>query len=124
RVRGQRRCALCGLPYDVSTIRCTACGYDLSGLANSSGCPECGFPVARSRRGDLLWNSSPTRVRRLLTGALLAEGAAMASIVCFVVLIAARSGLNAVFPGARSWRDMYTFITASLWFAVTVASVI
>ncbi|MEK6700920.1 MAG: hypothetical protein AABZ53_01545 [Planctomycetota bacterium] len=36
------------------TILCIRCGYDLMGLKPAGVCPECGTPVERSMRGDLL----------------------------------------------------------------------
>lgn len=33
---------------------CVSCGYDLAGLSPHGECPECGTPIARSLKGDLL----------------------------------------------------------------------
>jgi len=52
---------------------CRRCGYELKGLPMKGQCPECGLPVARSLRGNLLEYSDPTFVRRLAMGALLVE---------------------------------------------------
>src|SRR6266508_2135759 len=33
---------------DESALLCESCGYTLSGLPDSSACPECGMPIAES----------------------------------------------------------------------------
>mgnify|MGYP001441876784 CR=1 FL=1 len=53
-------------------VRCLSCGYDLSGLPESGVCPECGSPIERSLRGNLLRFASPTYLLTLRTGATLA----------------------------------------------------
>ena len=35
-------------------ILCIRCGYNLRGLASDGQCPECGTPIERSRRGNIL----------------------------------------------------------------------
>ena len=50
---------------------CLRCGYALTGLDADGICPECGTPVADSRRGALLKFSDPEYVATLHRGVLL-----------------------------------------------------
>lgn len=63
---------------------CIKCSYNLIGLSTTGVCPECGTDVARSLRGDLLFDSSPAYVATLHRGALLIIGAIITSIVIAV----------------------------------------
>jgi hypothetical protein len=47
---------------------CVKCGYDLSGLDPGGSCPECGAPVARALRGDLLSAADPSWLRSVYRG--------------------------------------------------------
>lgn len=50
---------------------CIRCSYDLHGLPLSGNCPECGVPVERSLRGDLLQFADETYRGTLLRGVSL-----------------------------------------------------
>lgn len=73
--------------------RCAACGYDLTGRADASRCPECGHPVDEM---DSLRTLERTFFRR--AGWLLAVGtvAALASIIAIVATMGDRAALFAV----------------------------
>src|SRR5262245_1427978 len=64
---------------------CVRCGYALRGLSVTGICPECGTPVDRSLRGDLLEYCDPHYARRLLLGARLI----IASVYSFVIMLIA-----------------------------------
>ena len=49
---------------------CVHCGYNLRGLSTDRKCPECGTPIAKSLRGDLLSSADPDWLRRLHRGQL------------------------------------------------------
>ncbi|MBS0190719.1 MAG: hypothetical protein U0573_02355 [Phycisphaerales bacterium] len=84
-------------PLTVSNpLPCIQCGYDLVGLAISGKCPECGTPVDRSMRGDLLKYSSPQYRGSLLRGVtLIMTGIALMLIGMIGALL-----IGAFVPGA------------------------
>lgn len=49
-------------------LACVRCGYNLRGLAPEGRCPECGTPIGRSVRGNLLQYSDPNWVERIARG--------------------------------------------------------
>lgn len=57
----------------VSHIACITCGYDLRGQSIDSKCPECGMPVERSIRGDLLQYANRDWMRSVTRGAALVK---------------------------------------------------
>jgi serine/threonine protein kinase len=60
------------LPADEDAIElelpCVDCGYLLKGLSARGRCPECGAPVARSLKGQLLTAASLSWLRRINKG--------------------------------------------------------
>jgi len=52
-------------------IPCVYCGYLLRGLEPEGECPECGSPIERSLRGDLLCYADPDWLARLRRGVSL-----------------------------------------------------
>ncbi|MBN1342061.1 MAG: hypothetical protein JXQ73_05235 [Phycisphaerae bacterium] len=73
-------------------IHCASCGYNLRGLRPSGRCPECGTPIARSLRGDLLAVSDPNWVARIARGATYAYRGFIALVL---LIIAAVIGVGA-----------------------------
>lgn len=49
-------------------LTCVHCGYNLRGIDPKTRCPECGTPVGRSARGNLLEFSDPAWVERVARG--------------------------------------------------------
>lgn len=52
----------------VVDLQCIQCAYNLRGLATDKLCPECGTPIERSRRGDLLNDADPDWLKKLRLG--------------------------------------------------------
>lgn len=74
---------------DSNTL-CVSCAYNLRGLTVDHNCPECGTPINRSLRGNLLEFCDPKWVSRLATGAGLTLAACWclaAAIVLLIVLV-------------------------------------
>lgn len=51
--------------------QCIRCGYNLRGLSKGGLCPECGIPIERSLRGDLLKYADPEWLEKLRFGVSL-----------------------------------------------------
>lgn len=51
--------------------RCLQCNYNLRGLDAAGDCPECGYAIERSLRGELLHNADCDWLGQLYFGALL-----------------------------------------------------
>lgn len=84
---------------------CRRCGYELGGLPIAGRCPECGAPVERSLRGNLLELASPAYLRRLHAGALLVE---LGVVVICAVPIGGVAGMIIVLisPWSRRLLDL------------------
>lgn len=80
---------------------CVRCSYDLHGLPHTGNCPECGLPVDRSLRGDLLQFSDDAYRATLLRGVTLIMTGIVVTL-CLTILIvglsfvAPQSGLRAL----------------------------
>ncbi len=68
-----------------SDVFCIQCGYNLHGLTPERNCPECGMPIERSLRGNLLRNSSPAYLRKLHQGVFLILAAIIAQVLLIMV---------------------------------------
>lgn len=72
--RIEPRSMLRGLAAGAATLRlepppyCRRCGYALEGVADEVECPECGTPVALSRRSNLLEDADPLWLRSVGRG--------------------------------------------------------
>lgn len=101
---------------------CLACGYNLRGLSTSGACPECGTPVERSLRGNLLVYSSPEYVASLHRGVFLIQAGIITQIVLWCALVglffASQAGLTGVGEQALE------LLGSLLGLAATIASVI
>lgn len=64
---------------------CIRCSYDLHGLPLAGNCPECGVPVERSLRGDLLQFADETYRAILLRGVSLIMFGILAQVVLFIL---------------------------------------
>ncbi|MFG0251970.1 MAG: hypothetical protein ACF8NJ_03755 [Phycisphaerales bacterium JB038] len=68
-------------------VFCRQCGYNLRGLTPEGKCPECGTPIERSLRGNLLVYSSPEYLTKLHQGVFLILAAIVAQIILTVLAI-------------------------------------
>jgi predicted RNA-binding Zn-ribbon protein involved in translation (DUF1610 family) len=107
-------------PVVVQDRICLSCGYRLDGLRSDRECPECGTPVARSLRGNLLRYSSPAYMRQLHVGMLLAELATCSLVVVFAVnILLAMVGVSRGLPEHEA-----TFLGGLLGLAASTASLV
>ena len=79
---------------------CLQCGYSIRGLPTAHNCPECGTPIARSLRGNLLEFSSTDYVQSLHTGVTVILIAVIAQIAVICLVVAAMAVFG-VFAGRR-----------------------
>jgi hypothetical protein len=63
---------------------CVRCGYNLRGISPEGVCPECGTPIGRSVRGNLLEFADPDWVERISGGMKWVVGAVGVRIACGV----------------------------------------
>jgi hypothetical protein len=77
-------------------LPCQACGYNLRGHAEGDRCSECGAPVSRSVRRDLLKHADPAWLGRLALGTRLA----VTGLIGVIVVDFAGYGLIAQMPPA------------------------
>lgn len=114
-------------PHVLAQSRpCLACGYDLLGLVSTGACPECGAPVERSLRGNLLEFADTQFLKEMRLGArvvfigtLVALGVGLvvgAGAVAFGM--AAQSGANVT--GGR-WTEVLPRITEFVGAIVVLA---
>ena len=98
-------------PVDPCEIACVECGYDLSGTAVGSVCPECGSTVMNSITRKYTDRTSVSALICMILGVL-----SMASIAAIPLL-----GIVAIvwyFPAKREvQRGQYS--AASMWMAKT-----
>lgn len=105
------------LPATVAEVRpCIRCGYNLQGLPAAGNCPECGTPVERSLRGDLLAFSDAAYLRALLrgvtlimTGILLVILNSIMGVVLLAVLGPGAAILSGVIGLAASGISIYGY---------------
>ncbi len=87
----------------VGSRPCLSCGYDLQGLSTEGLCPECGAPVARSLKGNLLEFAAPEYLRTLNLGAVLIIWGAFAPLLAGGILVAVKAAIESdIMPGAVS----------------------
>jgi hypothetical protein len=89
---------------------CLVCGYNIRDLPINSVCPECGTPLARSLRGNLLRYSAPDYLATLHRGALLAELA-----LAIYPLGALAVGAALIFGAVRGRPSTLQTAGASIW---------
>ncbi len=82
-------------------VPCLNCGYNLRGLQEDGRCPECGTPVERSLKGNLLIYSSPEHVASLHTGVFLILAGIIVQILTYIGSIVALGVLATQSGGAR-----------------------
>ncbi|MGD9690472.1 MAG: hypothetical protein AB7K52_12100 [Phycisphaerales bacterium] len=105
-----------GLPPDEAVVTrpvwCPQCGYSVLGLRTSGVCPECGCPVERALKGNLLQFAAPEYVRMLARGALLAALGAFASLIAALGVPAATVAV--ALYGLRPWMPQVEAIGGAL----------
>ncbi|MEO1130980.1 MAG: hypothetical protein AAFX05_14905 [Planctomycetota bacterium] len=80
-------------------VHCIQCGYDLSGLPADGVCPECGLPIERSLRSNMLIDASPEYVRKLARGLSLVLNGILLYVLMFIVLFIGIGVLFAALAG-------------------------
>lgn len=76
----------------IDPLKCAKCGYDLRGQGLESQCPECAFPVRRSRAAFRAQWTPAIGIRRALAYLLLAVP--LSTAIIFGTLWACRTPLN------------------------------
>ena len=122
------------MPEDKETkegsvgLRCVSCGYELTGLAVDSSCPECGFSIARSK----LLASEQRRAGRELPRIGLATLLVFCStitgipgIIVYAIPFSAISGVDALseIPRWASWGFQFLLLLAGWLPVLTLSSV-
>jgi hypothetical protein len=104
-------------------VLCIQCGYNLRGLTSDRNCPECGTPVARSLRGNLLRHSSVDYLRKLHVGVFLILAAIIAQIL--LGFAAAAIGIIAI-GGTGPGLNIAAFdlITTAIGVVISAASLV
>lgn len=62
-------------PKPLDKMLCVRCGYNLRGLPSDGKCPECGTPIGRSRRGNILAAADSSWLAGLCRGLTLVVAA-------------------------------------------------
>jgi hypothetical protein len=88
---------------------CIRCAYDLKGLLSSGNCPECGTPVERSLRGDLIAYSDEAYQQQLLRGVTLI----MAGILLSMISVFVAFALGALLRSGSSILVLISSLVAS-----------
>jgi hypothetical protein len=88
-------------------IPCRRCGYNLIGSRTDGQCPECGTPVAFSRRSDQLCDSDPGWVNTLGLGARLSFWAVIALIAVVICYSGGRGGRVPAEIGSMASQGLY-----------------
>ena len=109
---------------ETSKDECYRCGYDLRGIANDMGCPECGLLAERSRRiTDELHNTRPRWLRSLSWGInliLLALVAPLAGPFIFPVLNTSFNLLGFRFPVLDEFFNFIGFDLAAVFLVLGI----
>lgn len=105
---------------------CLSCGYDLTGLADNMPCPECAFPIARSReRSPLLRTADPAWLARIHRGLLNYTWSATALLGCYIgalALVLISEAIGTARHGILSWLMKSPVLLALAYAAVLHAA--
>lgn len=88
-------------------LPCLVCGYNLRALPVLGNCPECGSPVLRSIRGDLLRYANETWVKRVQLGLRLVHWSLLVLVASLVFTFLGML-LNSLFE-SRGGEGMLSF---------------
>ena len=99
-------------------VTCLNCGYNLRGLSESGNCPECGTPVWRSLRGNLLIFSAPEYLAMLNRGLLCILIAVIAKFAFMIV------GIGALALFRQDAMGLYLAITTTVPLGIGALSLV
>lgn len=109
--------------------RCVTCSYDLRGLLSSGSCPECGTPIAKSLRDNLLINSSPEYLAKIHRGVFFVQAAIIGMILVVflgilgMIVVGVLAGMGGGRGGGVSWFGVYGVQVVSSLLSLVYAGV-
>lgn len=92
-------------------VFCIQCGYALRGLSSDGNCPECGTPIERSMRGNLLRYSSPDYLDKLHRGVFIILVTTAISFVLTILSIFTTISVTRGGAGATGLDLALTWVT-------------
>ena len=99
---------------EPSAVRCIGCGYDLSGTALGSTCPECGRPVVDSVSSGAVQDRLGYVGPALVTIFCCVIGGLLALVYTAKANSAAAAGDPAGFQSHKKTRDVWMIISVVL----------
>lgn len=102
-------------PFDE--MRCVRCGYNLRGLPSDGKCPECGTPIGRSHRGNILAAADSSWLAGLCRGLMLVVAAVGIHIAGIVLGIGGFFGIAELADREEMIEAVHLGVSAVLLFS-------